>query len=105
MRALCTVVCRPLIRNRKTNKDLDQDWVFAGSVLLPNFRDPKGPKEYGANEGDVICVRNMDLAMLDLPITTSMDYDDLDFEAFTERIPDLETNVLVILEPVPAKEK
>ena len=43
--------------------------------------------------------------MLDLPINSSKDNDDLAFEAHTERIPDLETPVLVILEPVLAAKK
>jgi hypothetical protein len=38
--------------------------------------------------------------MLDLPINSSKDNDDLQFEAYTDRIPPLETPVLVILEPV-----
>ena len=41
------------IRNIKSKKDLDTDWVFAGSVLIPNpFEKNKDPF-YGANDGDV----------------------------------------------------
>src|SRR4029077_14227113 len=88
------------IRNVKTKKILDSDWVFAGSVLFEDPTEPKKKPFYAANDGDVICISNFDSAMLDLPINSSKDNDDLMFEAYTERIPALETPVLVILEPV-----
>jgi hypothetical protein len=94
------------VRNVKTKKELDYDWVFAGSQLFQNRLDPKSPPFYAANDGDVICLANFDSAMLDLPIASTKDNDDLQFEAFTEHIPPLETRVVVILEPVlPAKKK
>ena len=43
--------------------------------------------------------------MMDLPILSSATNDDLDFEAFTDRIPALDTKVIVILEPVPPAKK
>ena len=88
------------IRNFKTKKILEHDWVFAGSVLIPDPLDKTKKPFYAANGGDVICVSNFDTAMLDLPINSSKDNDDLQFEAYTDRIPPLETPVLVILEPV-----
>lgn len=88
------------VRNAKTKKDLDLDWVFAGSVLFPDPTDKTKPPYYMANDGDVICVSNFDTALLDLPISSSRDNDDLAFEAHTERIPDRETPVTIILEPV-----
>jgi hypothetical protein len=88
------------IRNMKTLKDLNEDWVFAGSIFTKNVLDPKKPDIYLANEGDVICVSNFEDAMLDLPIASPKDWADRSFEAFTERIPALETKVVVILEPV-----
>ena len=83
----------------KTGKDLNHDWVFAGSVLFPDPEN-KGPAFYGANQGDVICVCNMETALLDLPIDSTKVYDDRFFEAHTERIPAEGTPVLIILEPV-----
>ncbi len=88
------------IRNFKSKKILEYDWVFAGSVLIPDPLDKTKKPFYAANDGDVICVSNFDTALLDLPINSSKDNDDLQFEAFTDRIPPLETAVLVILEPV-----
>jgi hypothetical protein len=93
------------IRNIKTKKDLDTDWVFAGSVLIPDPLDKKRQPYYGANDGDVICISNFDTALLDVPFNSPKDNDDLAFEANTDRIPPMDTPVLVILEPVPAKKK
>jgi hypothetical protein len=93
------------IRNIKTKKNLDTDWVFAGSVLIPDPIDKKKQPYYGANDGDLICISNFDTAMLDVPFNSSKENDELAFEAHTDRIPPLETPVRVILEPVPAKKK
>src|SRR4029077_11883847 len=88
------------VRNVKTKKILEHDWVFAGSVLIPDPLDNTKKPFYAANDGDVICVSNFDTAMLDLPINSTKDNDELQFEAFTERIPEFGTKVRVILEPV-----
>jgi hypothetical protein len=93
------------IRNLKTGKTLDQDWVFAGSVLVDNPLDKTKPPFYAANDGDVICISNFDTAMLDLPISVSQANDELMFAAHTERIPPKETPVLVILEPILPKKR
>lgn len=94
---------REWIRNLKTMKELATDWVFAGSRLVqfPEAKDK--PPFYAANSGDLICVSNFPEAMLDLPINSPKDNEDLAFEAWIERIPPLETKVTLILEPVPAK--
>lgn len=100
---LRTVSAQSWIKNMKTEKALDSDWVFAGSHLVDNPLAP-GKKHYLANDGDVICVSNFETALLDLPIKSPQDAADLIFNAFTERIPPLETKVTVILEPL-VKEK
>ena len=91
------------IRTLKTKKDLPFDWVFAGSELFKDPNDAKRPPYYLANDGDVICIANFHTAMLDLPIESSAQNDDLVFEANTERIPPLRTPVTLILEPVMKK--
>jgi hypothetical protein len=93
------------IRNIKTKKNLETDWVFAGSVLIPDPFDKKKPPYYAANDGDIICISNFDTALLDVPFNSSKDNDELAFVAHTERIPPLETPVRLILEPMPAKKK
>jgi len=85
------------VRNRKTGKELDSDWVFAGSKILDDMNMP-GRKVYLANDGDVICLSNFDTAMLDIPVASSKDNANLDFQAWTERIPKLGTKVVVVLE-------
>jgi hypothetical protein len=91
------------IRSIKSKKDLDTNWVFAGSKLFKDPFDAKKPPYYLANDGDIVCISNFETAMLDVPFNSPKDNDDLAFEAHTDRIPALETPVLVILEVVPKK--
>jgi hypothetical protein len=100
-----TVPAQQWVRNVKTHQALDQDWVFAGSVFIPNPIAKDQRPEYAANGGEVICVSNFEGAMLDLPISSSKDNSELSFEAFTEHIPSLGTKVVVILEPIAAERK
>ena len=95
-----TIPAQEWVRDVKTKKDLDIDWVFAGSRLLPDPEDEKKPPFYLANQGDVICLCNMDTAMLDLPVASPTALADRNYEANTERIPPLETKVDVIFEVV-----
>jgi hypothetical protein len=95
-----TVPGRDWVRDLKTKKSLEHDWVFAGSEFQINPLEKDKPPLYAANAGDVICVSNFEGAMLDLPINSSKNNAELEFEAFTERIPPLGTPVTVILEPV-----
>jgi hypothetical protein len=101
---LVTVPARSWIKNMNSGKELDSDWVFAGSRLVTNPLDPD-KKRYLANDGDLICVSNFETALLDLPIKSPKDNADLVFVAFTEHIPPLETKVVVILEPIPEARK
>jgi hypothetical protein len=102
---LLTVPAQDWVKNAKTGKALDSDWVFAGSILTDNPLDPGKPKRYLANDGDMICLSNFETAMLDVPFESSKDNAELTFVAFTERIPPLETKVVVALEPVPDPKK
>ena len=58
------------------------------------------PPYYLANQGDVICVCNMDDAMLDLPIPSPNAWPTAIYEANTDRIPPLDTKVDVIFDVV-----
>jgi hypothetical protein len=101
-----TVPAQSWVRDFSTKKELQHAWVFAGSVLWPTGeRDDKSPPSYGANSGDVICLSNFEDAMLDLPVNSPKDNAELVFEAYTERIPPLDTPVKVILEPLPEPKK
>jgi hypothetical protein len=100
------VNARDLIRQTKTKKELESDWVFAGSRL---FRDPvekDKPPIYLANtDGYFIGVSNFETALLDVPISSPNDDAERLYEAWTDRIPPLGTECTVILEPInkPAK--
>jgi hypothetical protein len=98
-----TVNARSWLKNAKTGKELDCDWVFAGSMLIANSLDKDAPKYYLANDGDIICVSNFDSALLDVPIKSSKDDADRGYEAWEDRIPPVGTEVTVILEPVIAE--
>jgi hypothetical protein len=102
---LITTTAQKWVRDAQTRKDLEYDWVFAGSALYPDPLDKAKPPFYGANVGDVICVSNFEDALLDLPIKSSKDNAELVYEANTERIPPLETVVTIILEPLPNDQK
>jgi hypothetical protein len=92
---------RSWVRNARTKRELPSDWVFAGSELVEGADplNPNGPKRYLANDGDLICVANFETALLDLPIESSKSDDDRGYEAWTERIPEPGTPVVVVLEP------
>jgi len=94
-----------MIRDMKSGKALSQEWVFAGSRMVPDPLDKNKPPYYMANDGDVICVSNFETALLDLPIKSSKDNADVQFEAFTENIPELKTKVAIMLEVIPPKSK
>jgi len=100
-----TVPARQWVRDARRKKDLDIDWVFGGSRLVPNPEGKDRPPVYLANDGDLICLCNMETAMLDLPVKSPKSWDDRVYEAHTARIPARGTPVEVILEPVPAKKK
>ena len=75
------------IRNIKSKKDLHTDWVFAGSVFIPDPLDKTKLPFYGANDGDVISIVNFESACLDVPFLNTKDNDDLIYDAHTARIP------------------
>jgi hypothetical protein len=100
-----TVPAREWVRDAKRKKDLDLDWVFGGSRLVPNPEGKDKPPVYLANGGDLICLCNMETAMLDVPVKSPKALDARVYEAHSDRIPAQGTAVEVIFEPVPAKKK
>lgn len=89
------------IRHVRSKKAMEYPWVFAGS----GFRKDEfnGKVYYMADGGDFICVSNFATAMLDLPVESSSINQSLNYEAFTERIPEVGTPVTLILTPKPNK--
>jgi len=85
------------VRNVKTKKAMTYPWVFAGSDFW--LDENTGKRHYLADAGDFICVSNFPSAMLDVPVKSSQDNDNLLFEAFTENIPPRGTKVTLVLVP------
>lgn len=93
-----TVRAQEWLRNVKTKKAMEQDWVFGGSAFS---KDPDGREVYLPVFGDFICVSNFASAMFDIPINAPEDNASLLFEAFHERIPPAGTPVALILQMKP----
>jgi hypothetical protein len=85
------------VKNARTEKALEYDWVFAGSGFWKD--EETGKEHYKANGGDFICVSNFPSAMLDLPIESSQANGELLFQAFTANIPPKGTKVRLVLIP------
>jgi hypothetical protein len=100
-----TVPGQKWVRNAKTKKDMDLDWVFAGSRFVPNEEDRSKPDYYLANEGDLLCLCNLESALMDLPVESPKALAERFYEANTDNIPERDTKVTVILEPVVEKKK
>lgn len=100
------VTAQDWVRQVGTEKNLDMDWVFAGSGM---WKDPDtGTEQYLAESGDLICVSNFTTATLDLPIRSSQANSSLLFAAYTDRIPPEQTPVRLVLsvkEDEPAQEE
>ncbi|MCH5374220.1 MAG: YdjY domain-containing protein [Planctomycetes bacterium] len=90
------------IKNLKTGKPMSYDWVFAGSGFRTD--EQTGERSYYGDAGDFICVSNFTTAMLDVPVASSQDTEDLMFTALTENIPPLDTKVRLVLIPQLSKE-
>ncbi len=87
------------IHDRTQPRRMEARWVFAGSGFFVDGET--GKRHYQAEGGDLICVANFPSAMIDVDVeSTSSGEDNLLFEAWTERIPPLDTPVTVELIPV-----
>jgi hypothetical protein len=85
------------IRDIKTKKPLEVNWVFAGSIFWED--KSTGEKSYMADRGDFISVLNLPTALLDLPIESASALESRLFEGFVERLPPPGTPVTLILKP------
>jgi len=86
------------IRNIKTKKELDVNWVFAGSYFRKD--EETGEEYYQANFGALVCVLNMPEAMLDLPMESFGAIEARMFEAFKEHLPPAGTPTTILLKPI-----
>ena len=84
-------------RDIRTKKAMTYPFVFGGSTF---WTDPESRKQYyQAEGGDFVCVSNFGTAMLDIPVKSSQSNEELEFEAFTEKIPPLGTPVRLVFKP------
>ncbi len=84
--------------DRTQPRQLDAPWVFAGSGFFVD--EANGTKSYLAEGGDLICVANFASAMLDLAVQSSATGEsNLMWEAWSDRIPPVGTEVLLELVP------
>jgi hypothetical protein len=85
------------IMDIRTKKTMPYPFVFGGSSF---WTDPETGKEYyQAEGGDFVCVSNFGTAMLDIPVKSSQSNEELEFEAFTEKIPLVGTPVRLVFKP------
>ena len=91
------------IRNIKTKKVPDINWVFAGSGFWVD--ETSGKKMYQGDSGDFISVLNLPTATLDLPVRSFSAIESRLFEGNPDRLPPEGTPVTIILTPKPAKPK
>jgi hypothetical protein len=87
------------IRDNRTGKPMQEQWVFAGSAFWTDSSD--GKEYYQADGGDLVCLSNFPTAMLDLPIESSQSNEALLFDAFDGRVPPRGTAVEMILSAAP----
>ncbi|HEY2828131.1 MAG TPA: YdjY domain-containing protein [Pirellulales bacterium] len=85
------------VRTMKTKQAMSYPWVFAGSGFYVDEATKR--QYYMAEAGDFICVSNFPDAMLDVPMESTSENDDLLFEAFTENIPPKGTKVTLVMTP------
>jgi len=93
------------VRDIKTKKALELNWVFAGSGFWTD--DETGKQVYRADSaGDFISVLNLPTSTLDLPIRSASALESRLFEGFVEHLPPEKTVVTMILKPkLPEKPK
>ena len=95
-----TVTAQDWIMDKKTGKSMAHEWVFAGSKF---FQDPERPNAipyYMANNGEIISLANFPDSMMDLPVKSPKEAQELIYEINTPKIPPLRTPVLITFEPV-----
>jgi hypothetical protein len=91
------VPAQQFVRNIKTKKPLDVNWVFAGSGWHKD--EETGREYYMGDGGDFITVLNLPTAVLDVPVKGAGAIEDRSFEGFVENIPPEGTPVTIVLKP------
>lgn len=90
--------CIQKFYQRSQNRQMQANWVFSGSGYYVDEQTKE--KFYRAEDGDLICVANFGSATLDIAARSGNGAEELLFEAWTERIPEVGTPVVIELVPV-----
>ena len=85
-----------MIRNFRTKRAMETHFVFGGSQF---YVHQNGRKEYYGDSGEMVCLSNFSTATMDIPIQSVNDDNALLFEAFTENIPPVNTQVYIFFRP------
>jgi hypothetical protein len=94
---LQTARAQDWIKDNHTQKPMTYPFVFAGSSF---YVDPDTNKQhYQGEHGDFVCVSNFSTAVLDIPVKSSKSNEELEFEAYTKKIPPLGTPVQLVFKP------
>ena len=92
-----TAPAQQWIRDIKTKKAMEVNWVFAGSGFR---KDPEtGRDRYLADSGDFISVLNLPTATLDIPIASTSALESRSYEGFVANMPPQGTPVTIVLKP------
>ena len=95
--------CIEQFHAKTQSREMDANWVFSGSSFYQDEQTKE--KYYRAEDGDLICVANFSSATLDIAARSGNGTEELLFEAWTERLPEVDTPVTIELVPVAAKVK
>jgi hypothetical protein len=91
---------RTWVKDHRAGTGLPNDWVFAGSLLIPG-ETPDDPPVYAADAGDLITVANFTGAILDVPLESSASDASRSYAANTDALPPLGTRVWLVLKVRP----
>ncbi len=91
-----SVDAKQWIRHYETKRAMDDKWVFGGSVFDQD--ETTGKQYYQGDSGELVCLSNFSTATIDLNVASSQDNENLLFEAFTENIPPVGTQVYAVFE-------
>ncbi len=84
-------------------KAMSTHWVFTGSMM---YKDDAGKNHYVADEsGELFGLSNFVGSILDVPVKSSAENVNLLFACYTERIPEFDTPLTLILTPVKRKDE
>ncbi len=93
--------CIEQFHARTQPRQMEGHWVFSGSSFYQD--EDTREKYYRAEDGDLICVANFGSATVDIASRSGNGSEELLFEAWTERLPAIDTPVTIELVPVAGK--